>query len=154
MLSDRQSLRCAVKRKIVNTPTSEKIPNLYSHRALNRKNTVLLSYLKCVACCPVHAHTKTINISANNGPIANRIRSNGLVWCFPRHFRLSSSAVYYKPNSCFDNIGILYFLYLYSLAIVPSHQTFILGYLIHIQCVSFYISMFIYTSNRIPDSSC
>ena len=42
MLSDRQSLRCAVKRKIVNTPTSETIPNLYPHRALNRKNTVII----------------------------------------------------------------------------------------------------------------
>ena len=40
MLSDRQSLRCAVKQKIVDTPTSEKIPNLYPHRALNQKNTV------------------------------------------------------------------------------------------------------------------
>ena len=40
MLSDQQSLRCVVKRKIVNTPTSEKFPNLYQHRALNRKNTV------------------------------------------------------------------------------------------------------------------
>ena len=40
MLSDRQSLRCGVKWKIVNTPTSEKIPNLYPHRALNRKNMV------------------------------------------------------------------------------------------------------------------
>ena len=44
MPSDRQSLWCAVKRKIVNTPTSEKIPNLYSHRALNQKNTVVVYY--------------------------------------------------------------------------------------------------------------
>ena len=44
MLSDRLSLRCAVKRKIVNTPTSEKIPNLYPHRALNQKNTVFVNW--------------------------------------------------------------------------------------------------------------
>ena len=43
MLSDRQSLSCAVKRKIVNTPTSEKFPNLYPHRVLNRKNTLFAS---------------------------------------------------------------------------------------------------------------
>ena len=39
MLSDQQSLRCALKRKIANTPTTEKFPNLYPHRALNRKNS-------------------------------------------------------------------------------------------------------------------
>ena len=38
--SDRQSLRGAAKRKIANTPTSEKIPKLYPHRALNRVNMV------------------------------------------------------------------------------------------------------------------
>ena len=42
MLSDRQSLRCAVKRKMANTPTSEKFPTLYPHCALNQKNTVIM----------------------------------------------------------------------------------------------------------------
>ena len=38
---DRQSLRCAVKRKIANNPSTENFPNLYPHRAVNRKNTVV-----------------------------------------------------------------------------------------------------------------
>ena len=43
---NRQSLRCAVKRKIAGNPSTENLPNLYLHSAANRKNTVY-----SIICC-------------------------------------------------------------------------------------------------------
>ena len=53
--SDRQSLRCAVKRKIANNST-ENVPNLYPHHALNRANTVISGQDKNTSACLFHLY--------------------------------------------------------------------------------------------------